>query len=193
MAFFDLPLNELKQYKPQREEPQDFDEFWSETLHQSRQISWEPKYLLLNDEPLKFVNGYDVSFPGFAGDEIKAWLLMPKNTTKPLPCVVEYVGYGGGRGKPIEWLNWVNAGYAHFVMDTRGQGASWRTGDTPDNFREDERGQFPGFMTRGIQNPKTYYYRRLMTDAVRAVDAAQAHPWLMKIKSSWPGAARAAA
>jgi cephalosporin-C deacetylase len=31
-------------------------------------------------------------------------------------------------------------------------------------------------MTRGILNPETYYYRRLITDAVRAVDAARAHP-----------------
>jgi cephalosporin-C deacetylase len=31
-------------------------------------------------------------------------------------------------------------------------------------------------MTRGIQSPETYYYRRLYTDSVRAVDAARAHP-----------------
>ncbi len=192
MAFFDLPLNELQQYKPQREEPQDFDRFWSETLRQSREISWEPKYLLLKDEPLKFVNVYDVSFPGFAGDAIKAWLLLPKNAAQPLPCVVEYIGYGGGRGKPFEWLNWVNAGYAHFIMDTRGQGASWRTGDTPDNFTDDERGQFPGFMTRGIQNPQNYYYRRLITDAVRAVDAAQSHPLVDETRIIIAGAAREA-
>jgi cephalosporin-C deacetylase len=31
-------------------------------------------------------------------------------------------------------------------------------------------------MTRGIESPETYYYRRIMTDSVRAVDAAAAHP-----------------
>ena len=31
-------------------------------------------------------------------------------------------------------------------------------------------------MTKGIEDPDTYYYRRLMTDAVRAVDAARALP-----------------
>jgi cephalosporin-C deacetylase len=30
-------------------------------------------------------------------------------------------------------------------------------------------------MTRGIANPADYYYRRLFTDAVRAVDAAHSH------------------
>jgi cephalosporin-C deacetylase len=31
-------------------------------------------------------------------------------------------------------------------------------------------------MTRGILSPRTYYYRRLITDAVRAVETARAHP-----------------
>ena len=31
-------------------------------------------------------------------------------------------------------------------------------------------------MTRGILAPQTYYYRRLLTDAVRAVEAARSHP-----------------
>ena len=31
-------------------------------------------------------------------------------------------------------------------------------------------------MTRGILDPATYYYRRVFTDAVRAVEAARAHP-----------------
>ena len=31
-------------------------------------------------------------------------------------------------------------------------------------------------MTRGIEDPDTYYYRRLMTDAVRAVEAVRSLP-----------------
>lgn len=31
-------------------------------------------------------------------------------------------------------------------------------------------------MTRGILQPATYYYRRVFTDAVRAVEAARSHP-----------------
>ena len=31
-------------------------------------------------------------------------------------------------------------------------------------------------MTRGVLDPRTYYYRRVITDAVRAVDAARSHP-----------------
>ena len=31
-------------------------------------------------------------------------------------------------------------------------------------------------MTKGILDPKHYYYRRVFTDAVRAIDAARSHP-----------------
>jgi cephalosporin-C deacetylase len=31
-------------------------------------------------------------------------------------------------------------------------------------------------MTQGILDPATYYYRRLITDAVRAVEAVRSHP-----------------
>jgi cephalosporin-C deacetylase len=65
-------------------------------------------------------------------------------------------------------------------MDTRGQGGTWRQGDTPDLDAGGDSaplgGQTPGFMTRGILEPRTYYFRRLITDAVRAIEAARAHP-----------------
>lgn len=31
-------------------------------------------------------------------------------------------------------------------------------------------------MTRGIDDPESYYYRRVFTDAVRAIEAARSHP-----------------
>ncbi len=180
MAFFDLPLEQLEQYKPNRTEADDFDQFWQRTLSESRSKSWEPVFTPI-DEPMVFIDAYDVVFSGFDGQKIHGWFFVPKGTEKPLSCIVEYIGYGGGRGKPMEWLSWVNAGYAHFVMDTRGQGAAWRSGDTPDIWDGDLGGQFSGFMTRGIQTPETYYYRRLITDAVLAVDAVKTHPLVDKM------------
>jgi cephalosporin-C deacetylase len=61
-------------------------------------------------------------------------------------------------------------------MDTRGQGSTWSKGDTPDPESDGGNPQFPGFMTRGVLDPKTYYYRRVFTDAIRAVEAAMGHP-----------------
>jgi cephalosporin-C deacetylase len=92
-----------------------------------------------------------------------------------LPAVVEYVGYGGGRGLAHERVMWAVAGYAHFVMDTRGQGSTWSVGATPDRDTTGDPAH-PGFMTQGILDPATYYYRRVYVDAVRAIEAVRSHP-----------------
>lgn len=173
MPFFDLPLDILETYLPPRHEPDDFDRFWQETLNEARQHPLDVRFESV-DSGLSLVETYDVTFSGYGGQPIKGWLILPRQRSEPLPCVVEYIGYGGGRGLPIDWLVWASAGYAHLVMDTRGQGSVWRAGDTPDS--EASTPQQPGFMTRGILDPATYYYRRVFTDAVRAVEAARSHP-----------------
>lgn len=172
---FDLPLDQLKTYRPERPEPADFDAFWQNTLAQAHQHPLEARFEPV-ENGLKLIQAFDVTFNGYGGQPIKGWLLMPRETHEPLPVIVEYLGYGGGRGLPNDWHGWAVAGYAHFVMDTRGQGSSWSIGDTPDPELEGGNPQIPGFMTRGILKPETYYYRRVFTDAVRAIEAARAHP-----------------
>jgi Acetyl esterase (deacetylase) len=179
---FDLPLAELRVYKPEREEPADFDAFWADTLADARRHDLAAVFEPI-DAGLATIDVWDVTFAGFGGQPIKGWFLAPSDPgASPfakngrLPCVVEYIGYGGGRGRPIDWLLPPSAGHAHLVMDVRGQGSSWRAGDTPDPESGAATGQYPGFVTRGILEPATYYYRRLLTDAVRAVEAARAHP-----------------
>ena len=114
----------------------------------------------------------DLTFSGFAGEPIKAWIARPAAASGPLPTVIEYIGYNGGRGLPGERMLWAAAGYVHLFMDTRGQGSGWGSGgDTPDPY-----GSAPsvgGFMTRGILSPEEYYYRRLFTDGVLLVDAVR--------------------
>jgi cephalosporin-C deacetylase len=85
---------------------------------------------------------------------------------------VQYCGYTGGRGLPIDNLFFSAAGYAQLIVDSRGQGH-----DTPDAGHVETGTQWVGgFMTRGIEDPAAYYYRRLMIDCVRAVDAIAEHP-----------------
>jgi cephalosporin-C deacetylase len=187
--YFDLPLEKLLVYKPDRHEPPDFDAFWSETIEQTRgfplAVRFEPA-----DYRLKTLETYDVTFNGYGGQQVKAWLLLPRNNPKPLPCVVEYIGYGGGRGSPYNWLLWSSVGYAHLIMDTRGQGSGWLQGDTPDLPIDGSNPHFPGFMTQGILDPKTYYYRRVFTDAVRAIEAAKSHPSVDKSRIAVTGASQ---
>ncbi len=175
MAFFDLSLKELQTYCPDRNEPADFDTFWKSTLDETRAFSLDAKFDKV-DYGLVAQETFDVTYNGFGGQPVKGWLILPTQRKGKIPCVVEYIGYGGGRAFPIDWLLWASAGYAHFVMDTRGQGSSWSMGDTPDLYADGGNAHFPGSMTKGILDPKHYYYRRVFTDAIRAIETARTHP-----------------
>jgi len=166
----DLSRDELPAYRSSQTMPADFDDFWAKTLAEANTHEIAVR---LREVPtgLTTITAYDVTFRGFAGQDVRAWLRVPAATSGPLPAVVQYVGYGGGRGHVLESLLWASAGFAHLQMDTRGQGAGWSVGETPDFAPAAPQG--PGVLTRGILDPADYYYRRLFTDAVRAVDAAR--------------------
>ncbi|MFI6379269.1 acetylxylan esterase [Streptomyces sp. NPDC050658] len=168
-----MSLEELRSYRPAPMEPEDFDAFWEKTLSAAREHELDARFEAV-DTPLSTVDVLDVTFAGFGGHPVKGWLILPAGTREPLPAVVEFIGYGGGRGLPHQRLLWSAAGYAHFVMDTRGQGSGGSTGDTADPVGSGP--AYPGSMTRGIEDPHAYYYRRLFTDGVRAVEAARSHP-----------------
>lgn len=173
MAFFDLPLDELRTYTPEVRRPADLDAFWGRTLAEA---AAHPIDVTLTpvDTGFVLVDTFDVEFSGFAGDRIRGWLRVPHGSESgTLPAVVQFVGYGGGRGLASEPSAWAQAGYAHFVMDTRGQGSGWSIGDTADELHGAAGPAHPGFMTRGIRNRDHYYYRRLFTDGVRAVEAVR--------------------
>lgn len=159
MALFDPPQADLREYTGSGSEPHDFDEFWHRTLTEARAFEETPT-LTKVDSNLTTVDVFDVRFPGFGGQPIAAWLQIPRGTDGPLPTVVEYVGYGGGRGYPEDALLWASSGFAHLKMDTRGQGSVWSVGETGDTGATGP--AHPGFMTRGILDREDYYYRRLI-------------------------------
>lgn len=174
MPRLDLPLAQLEVFRPEVREPADFDAFWRDTLADARSAAGDTT-IQRAPSPFTTCDVYDLAFPGFGGDPIRAWLVTPAGAERPLPTIVEFAGYGGGRGVPSEHLRWASAGFAHLMMDTRGQGSVWGTGgQTPDPHGAGP--STPGFMTRGIESPDDHYYRRVITDAVRAVDAARALP-----------------
>ena len=175
MPLSDLSLADLRDFRPEVAEPADFDEFWATTIAESRAAGGAVS-LSDADTPVTHLRVHDLTFPGFAGEPIRAWVTRPHGD-EPLPAVIEYLGYGGGRGLPHERLHWAASGHVHIVMDTRGQGSHWGGGGgTPD-----PHGSGPsvsGFMTRGIESPQDYYYRRVFTDAVRLVDAVRELPFV---------------
>ncbi|MHA6525909.1 acetylxylan esterase [Tessaracoccus sp. G1721] len=174
MAQFDLPLDVIRTYRPDVPESADFDAFWADTLAADAPVQ------LLDEAPLDnrqaLIDTFDLTFTGFGGAPIKAWLHVPAGATGPLPTVVRYHGYSVSRGMPLAPL-YAAAGYAQFDLDNRGQG--WHAASiferSPDP--HDDAGAFgpPGPMTKGIASRETYYYRRLITDAARLLQLAAGH------------------
>jgi cephalosporin-C deacetylase len=174
MPYFDLPLVDLERYRPKIMRPADFEQFWQDTLDRVHEHPLAARFSKV-DGPLTTVDVHDASFAGWGGDRIKAWFMVPRQLPEPVPCVMQFMGYGAGRGFPHQWLTWVAAGYATFVIDNRGQGTF---GGYPGDTADPEGGgvNLDGNLTRGILDPNSYYYRRLYSDAVRAIEAAASHP-----------------
>lgn len=168
MPLFDKPLDELLEYRPPRTEQGDFDAFWSETLLEVRQHDLAPVFVQV-DVGLRTLDVFDVSFAGWNGERIRGWFVVPRERDVLLPCIVEYQGYGVGRRLAYEHLLYASAGYAHLVVDARGHSR----GDTGDSHDFASGPHEPGFMTDGILNPRCYYYRRLISDAVRGLEVAR--------------------
>lgn len=171
MPFPDLVHPAIDAYESAVTMPADFAAFWEATLAEARGMGGSVS-IVPAETTLKLVEVFDVTFPGFGGHPVKGWLVLPRNREGRLPLLVQYVGYGGGRGFPHELLHWAASGFAYFRMDTRGQGSSWSTGATPDPVGSTS--QIPGMMTKGVLDKNDYYYRRVFTDAVLAIDALAA-------------------
>ena len=169
----DLPLAQLRTYVPDLAEPADFAEFWSGQLESARANGAETSFAAANSR-VRHAHVFDVTFPGHGGDPIKGWFIEPLASDPGAAVIVEFIGYGGGRGDPFDWLNWSCAGHPHLIVDTRGQGGRWRSGDTPD-LGDNGAPSTPGFLTRGIASPHSHYYTRLFVDAARAVDAVRGY------------------
>jgi cephalosporin-C deacetylase len=175
MPSIDLTLDALRTYVPARPEPEDFDEFWSETLAQSA----GPADIELDrvHTGIEVITTYSLTFAGYRGERVHGWVHVPTTFSgTPLPAVVQCIGYNGGRGLPHQWNLWATAGYVHVVLDTRGQGNGFCPGSTPDNGLIGP--ATGGFLTRGLESRESYYYRRAFVDAARIVDVARALEWV---------------
>lgn len=173
MPLTDLTHDQLLTYRPEIPEPADLDQFWAQTLTAEAAHPLAAEFQDI-DNGLSEIQTFDVTYAGAGGSPVRGWLHLPRHSDGPLPTVVQYIGYSGGRGLPWENNLWASAGYAHLVMDTRGQGWGNTVGATADGVGADS--TVPGMMTKGIGSQSDYYYRRVYVDAVRAVAVARAHP-----------------
>ncbi|MHB8063193.1 MAG: acetylxylan esterase [Ruminiclostridium sp.] len=160
---YDLPLDQLKNYKPDLTKQPDFEEFWGNSL---KELSAIPLHYTLTpfDFPVKGVRVFTINFTGFNNANIQGYFAIP-DKSGPHPGLMLFHGYNWAfDGNISDTVNWALNGYAAFQMLVRGQ-----QGYSSDNVSSST-GATSGWMTKGILDPKEYYYRAVYLDAVRALE-----------------------
>ncbi len=162
MPSIDMPLEQLRQYKPSMYREADFESFWDQTIAEAIQQPINQE-LIPYGLPLRGIECFAVRYDGFGGGRIAGWYLRPEGRGK-FPGVCVYHGYSGRGPRPLDLLWLVSQGMCVLSMDCRGQ-----NGQSQDATAYPE-GHQMGWMTQGIRDPKRYYYRMVFADAVRALE-----------------------
>lgn len=160
-----MPLEKLKEYKPELSKEKDFETFWSKTIAESKEQALNAE-LIPVDYPIEEAKVFDLYFDGFKNSRIYGRYVLPQNASKDnkVPAVVMYHGYNYNNIVISNVLHYTLMGYAVLMLDVRGQNVK-----SPDH-NHYENGGASGWMTNGILNPENYFYRFAYMDCVRAVE-----------------------
>jgi len=162
MPSIDMPIEQLRQYKPSQYREPDFEDFWDSTAADARRQPLNAELIPYN-LPARGVECYAVRYDGFGGGRIAGWYLRPASVGR-FPGVCVYHGYSGRASRPLESLHLAAQGVCVLSMDCRGQnGQSQDANIYPE-------GHYLGWMTMGIRDPRTYVYRYVYADALRALE-----------------------
>ena len=169
MPSIDMPLDQMRQYKPPLYREGDFEPFWDATVAEALKQPLNAE-LIPYDLAAKGLVCYAVRFDGFKGPgqqqggqggRIAGWYVRPESRGK-FPGVCIYHGYSGRATRPLDMIALATQGLCVLSMDCRGQ-----NGQSQDAAVYTE-GHHQGWMTQGIRDPRTYYFRYLYADALRA-------------------------
>jgi cephalosporin-C deacetylase len=162
MPSIDMPLEQMRQYKPTLYREADFDSYWETTVNEALAQPLNAElipYVL----PTQNLQCYVVRFDGYKGGRIAGWYVRPTSRGK-FPGLCIYHGYSGRGARPLDMLAYASQGICVLSMDCRGQ-----NGQSQDAMVVDE-GWQAGWMTKGIRDPRQYYFRYVYADALRALE-----------------------
>lgn len=166
---YDLPLDQLKTYKPELTKQPDFDAFWDRTIARLGEVPAQAELTPFRYPSLR-VNVARMQFLGFNHAPIEGWYAVP-HSDAPLPGLAVFHGYNSAfDGNIHDIVNLAQHGYAVLSMCVRGQ-----QGNSSDNVVASH-GNVSGWITKGIMKPEEYYFRAVYMDAVRAVEVLAARP-----------------
>ena len=77
MPWFDLSLEQLRDYRTDTAEPPGLDQWWQQRLDAARAVATPPTLSRHEADIYAPVEVYDTEFSGAGGDRIRAWYLRP--------------------------------------------------------------------------------------------------------------------
>lgn len=166
MNAIDKRIAELTRYAPDGTAPADLQQFWDNVLET---VDAKPTHAFKTpvETPYPYINAFRVTYEGLDDTPLHAWYLRPAFAgDEKLPCVVLFHGYTGGKGYPEDYSAWLMLGISVLAIDVRAQGGE--TGSRLDL----PTGTIKGWVTQGILDKDTCYYKAITVDALKAVDWA---------------------
>lgn len=164
MPVFEMPMEQLREYKGCSPRPADFDEYWDAALKAVTATGLD--YTLT---PARFtapgLECYDLWFTGTRDAKIHCKFVKPVKVEGKIPGVARFHGYMHHGGEWFEIIPYAYAGMAVIVMECRGQGGLSEDvycGKGPTLF---------GHIMRGVrdEDPQMLYYRDVYLDAVKTI------------------------
>ena len=150
---FNIGCDPEKIVSPQDRQP-DFDSFWAQSLDELSKVKPEYRLKLVPERSNDIRRTYHVYMKSFGDENISGVYVEPVKPGK-YPVYINYMGYGAQ-----VWYNDPSARpeAIEFTLCVRNQGLNRRPGEADD------------WVTRGIADKDTYYYRGAFMDVVRAID-----------------------
>lgn len=165
MPSIDVSIEELNEYRSNVELPHDFDLFWNMQIQKLADSPMQIKRELIDS----YIHNVTIERIRYLSTEKiihNATFVTPKVIDSMLPVVVLYHGYDWNTHQPHIAMKYVVQGMAVLLVETRDQGAG------ADQVISYPMGGTAGWMTKGILNKESYYYKHVILDSLRALDVA---------------------
>ena len=165
MPSIDMPLEQMRQYKPSLYREADFEQILGSTIAEALKQPLNAE-LIPYDLPAAGCSATPSASTASRADASRAGTCRPNSAGK-FPGVCMYHGYSG-RGPRL--LDMLDRGAGH----VRAEHGLPRPERPVAGRRRRLRRARAGWMTQGIRDPRQYYYRYVYADAVRAPGTARA-------------------